>query len=180
MTPCLQSGTKWGFIWCTVVLSYLPHVKTGTWRNRPPRIEHKPSVNLDRYPPTPLWHHRGLVSRTVRLSTVAEKWAREVQVGHFPFMWSSLTRQRLCVWIRWSSCVWFTDPCGRQCEGMSHPPVSSVPPTSTEAPRPPPARTRVESADLQKCFLKLCKQNSGFSFPPAAKEGHELHLNRAD
>lgn len=43
----------------------------------------------------------------------------------------------------------FTDPYGRQCEGMSHQPGGSVPPTSTEAPLPPPARTEVESAALQ-------------------------------
>lgn len=53
------------------------------------------------------------------------------------------------------SCLWFTNPCGRQCEGRSHQPGGSVPLTSTEAPLPPPAHRRVESAGLQKWCLFL-------------------------
>lgn len=46
-----------------------------------------------------------------------------------------------------------TNPYGRQCEGMSHQQGGSVPLTSTEAPLPPPAHRRVESADLQICLF---------------------------
>ncbi len=94
-------------------------------------------------------------------------------LSNFSFIQKYDIRSHITIKYFFQNCMWFTNPCGRQCEGTSHQPVGSVLLTSTEAPLPPPAHTRVESADLQKWRLFLNFGNK-MCFPLAKKFMHSI------